>query len=310
MVISVAVIAAFVFVSGVRAVAWVSILKDALMLIAAIAIGIGIPYIHYGGIGPMFSALVQAHPAHLTMPGATHDLGHTWFISTVLLTSLGLYMWPHSFVATFSARSADTLRRNAVVMPIYTITLAFIFFVGFTAVMVVPGLANGDLSLLTIVRQSFPPWFLGIIGGAGALTAMVPAAIFVLSAATLCAKNIYRPIFAPSMTDDAVAKLARAMVLVFSLISLILAIYSSTTLVSLLLLGYAGVTQFFPGVALGLFWKRASMPGVFAGLVAGVAAVAILMLTNHDPLFGWSAGFLALCLNFGLAVIVSLFVGA
>jgi len=306
MVISVATIAAFVFVSGVRAVAWVSILKDALMLFAAIAIGIGIPYIHYGGIGLMFSALARAHPAHLTMPGATHDLGHTWFVSTVLLTSFGLYMWPHSFVATFSAKSADTLRRNAVVMPIYTITLAFVFFVGFTAVLVLPGLANGDLSLLTIVRQSFPPWFLGVIGGAGALTAMVPAAIFVLSAATLCAKNIYRPIFAPAMSDDQVAKLARAMVLVLSLVSLYLSIYSSTTLVSLLLLGYAGVTQFFPGVVLGLFWGRARMAGVFAGLVAGVTAVTVLMLTNHDPLFGWSAGFLALCLNLAVTVIVSL----
>jgi SSS family solute:Na+ symporter len=215
-------------------------------------------------------------------------------------------MWPHSFVATFSAKSADTLRRNAVLMPTYTITLAFVFFVGFTAVLVAPGLANGDLSLLTIVRQSFPPWFLGVIGGAGALTAMVPAAIFVLSAATLCAKNLYRPIFAPSMSDDSVAKLARLLVVVLSVISLYLSIYSSTTLVSLLLLGYAGVTQFFPGVVLGLFWPRASMSGIFAGLVVGVAMVAVLMLTSHDPWHGWSAGFLALCLNFALAVGISL----
>ena len=113
---------------------------------------------------------------------------------------------------------------------------------------------------MTIVRQSFPAWFLGVIGGAGALTAMVPAAIFILTAATLFAKNLYRPIFAPEMTDDQVAKLARVMVVVLSLISLYLAIYSSTTLVSLLLLGYAGVTQFFPGVVLGLYWKRVTMP--------------------------------------------------
>lgn len=242
------------------------------------------------------------------MPGATTNLGHTWFVSTVLLTSCGLYMWPHSFVATFSAKSADTLRRNAVLMPTYTITLAFVFVVGFTAVLVTPGLANGDLSLLTVVRQSFPPWFLGVIGGAGALTAMVPAAIFVLSAATLCAKNLYRPIFAQSMSDDSVARLARVLVVVLSLISLYLSIYSSSTLVSLLLLGYAGVTQFFPGVVLGLFWPRASMSGIFVGLVAGVTMVAVLMLTNHDPWHGWSAGFLALCVNFALAVGISFFV--
>ncbi len=309
MVISVALLAAFVLASGVRAVAWVSVLKDVLMVVAALSIGIGIPYIHYGGIGPMFAALAHARPEHLTMPGATTNLGHTWYISTVLLTSLGFYMWPHGFGATFTAKSSDTLRRNAVVMPLYTITLAFIFFAGFTAVLVVPGLPDGDLSLLMIVRKSFPAWLLGVIGGAGALTAMVPAAIIILTAATLFAKNLYRPIFAPATTDDQVANLARVMVVVLSVISLYFAIYSSTTLVSLLLLGYAGVTQFFPGVVLGLYWKRVAMPGVFAGMIAGVATVAFLILTHQDPFFGWSAGFVALCLNFLITAIVSLLIG-
>src|ERR1700689_5324045 len=302
---AVVLLASFVFASGVRAVAWVSVLKDILMVFAAVSIGIGIPYIHFGGIGPMFTALAHSRPAHLTMPGATTNLGHTWYISTVLLTSLGFYMWPHAFGAAFTAKSGDTLRRNAAVMPLYTITLAFIFLVGFTAVLVVPGLPNGDLSLLTIVRKSFPPWFLGVIGGAGALTAMVHAAIFLLTAATLFAKNLYRPIFAPAMSDDQVAKLARVMVVVLGLISLLLAIYRSPTLVGLLLTGYAGVTQFFPGVVLGLYWKRVTMPGVFAGMIAGVATVIFLLLSHRDPLYGWSAGFVALCLNFLIAALAS-----
>jgi SSS family solute:Na+ symporter len=254
----------------------------------------------------MFSALAESHPAHLTMPGATTGLGHAWYISTVLLTSLGFYMWPHAFSATFTARSADTIRRNAVVMPLYTLTLAFIFFAGFAAVLLVPGLPNGDLALLMVVRQTFPPWFVGVIGGAGALTAMVPAAIFILTAATLFAKNLYRPLFAPAMSDEQVASLARFMVVVLGAISLWLAIFSSSTLVSLLLTGYAGVTQFFPGVVLGLYWRRVKTVPVFAGMIIGVVTAVFLMLSHHDPLFGLSAGFLALCLNFAIAIIFSI----
>jgi len=306
MVTAVVLVASFVLASGVRAVAWVSVLKDSLMVLAAVAIGIGVPYAHFGGIGKMFAALAHARPAHLTMPGATANLGHTWYLSTVLLTSLGFYMWPHAFAASFTAESGDTLRRNAVVMPLYTLTLAFIFFTGFTAVLVVPGLSNGDMALLAVVRNTFPAWFLGVIGGAGALTAMVPAAIFTLTAATLFAKNLYRPLFAPAMTDDQVERLARVMVVVLSLVSLSFAIYSSTTLVSLLLLGYAGIAQFFPGVVLGLYWKRATRRGVFAGMVVGVATVALLSLTKRDPCFGFNAGFVALCLNFLLTAIISL----
>jgi len=155
------------------------------------------------------------------------------------------------------------------------------------------------------VRSTFPAWLLGLIGGAGALTAMVPASIFILTAATLFAKNLIRPVLAPSMSDDQVAKLARGMVIVLGLISLYLAIVSSSTLASLLLMGYAGVSQFFPGVVLGIYWRRVTMTGVFCGMAAGVGTDVFLMLTHRDPCFGINAGFLALCLNFAVVGAVS-----
>ena len=49
-----------------------------------------------------------------------------------------------------------------------------------------------------------------------------------------------------------------------------------------------------------------SMRAVFAGMIAGVATAAFLMLSHRDPVFGLSAGFLALCLNFLIVVAVSL----
>jgi len=104
---------------------------------------------------------------------------------------------------------------------------------------------------------------------------------------------------------EQVAGLARVMVVVLGAISLWLAIFSSSTLVSLLLTGYAGVTQFFPGVVLGLYWRRAKTAAVFAGMIVGVVTAVFLMLSHHDPLFGLSAGFLALCVNFAIAVIFS-----
>jgi len=305
-IIAAVIVAGFVFASGIRAVAWVSILKDILLLGAAVSIGVWVPYRYFHGIGPMFTALIQAHPQHLVMPGATKNLGHAWYISAVLLNSFGAYMWPHTFGASFSARSSNVLRRNAIVMPLYTITLTFIFFAGFAALMVVPGLSNGDLSLLTIARRTFPAWALGVIGGAGALTAMVPAAVLSLTAATLFAKNFYRTVLAPSMNDEQVGKLARPLVAVVTAIALGCAIYFPQTLVNLLLLGYEGITQFFPGVVLGLFWARVTRKGVWSGLLAGIVTVGVLVFTKHDPLWGLNAGFLALCLNFSLTVGVSL----
>src|SRR5258708_5189532 len=48
----VALVAAFVFVGGIRAVAWVSVLKDLLMIFAALAVALGAPSIYFGRIGP------------------------------------------------------------------------------------------------------------------------------------------------------------------------------------------------------------------------------------------------------------------
>ena len=305
MIIGFTLVAAFVLVSGVRGVAWVSVIKDLLLVLVAVFIGIAVPHIYFGGFAPMFAALVRAKPAHLVMPGATKDLGHTWFVTTVLMIALTFYMWPQYFAATFTARSGKILRRNAVIMPLYGITMPLMLCVGFSALLVLPNLSNGDLSLLALVRKTFPAWFLGIVGGAGALTAMIPAAIQLLSGATLYAKNLFRPILAPGMTDQQVAKLAKIMVVVLTSGALLLALYSSLSLVSLYLLGFAGIAQLFPGVVLGLFSRRVTTSGVFAGMAVGITLAALLVLTRRDPYHGWNAGFIALCLNFGVTGIVS-----
>ncbi|MBV9342004.1 MAG: sodium:solute symporter family protein, partial [Acidobacteria bacterium] len=223
--------------------------------------------------------------------------------------ALGFYMWPQYFAATFTAKSSKIIRRNAVIMPLYSISMSLVLFVGFTAVLVLPGLSNGDLALLTIVRKTFPPWFLGVVGGAGALTAMLPAAIQLLTGATLYAKNLFRPILAPNLSDEKVAKLAKVMVIVLTLSALYFAIFTSISLVALLMLGYAGVAQLFPGVVLGLFWKRVTTPGVFAGIAAGIGLAALLMLTGRDPYHGVNAGCIALGLNFGVTGLASLCTG-
>jgi SSS family solute:Na+ symporter len=113
-------------------------------------------------------------------------------------------------------------------------------FISYTAILVLPGLKNGDLALSTMVRQTFPPWFLGVVGGAGPLTAMVPRGHpDTERRAALFAKSFFRSVFKPSMKDDDIAKLAKVMAVVMAGIAVYFATYSSTTLVGLLLLAYA-----------------------------------------------------------------------
>jgi SSS family solute:Na+ symporter len=100
--------------------------------------------------------------------------------------------------------------------------------------------------------------------------------------------------------------LAKATVLAITVAALCSAIYSSSTLVALLLVGFGGVAQFFPGVVLGLYSRRVTMPGVFAGIVVGVVVFVALALSKRDPILGLNAGFVGLCCNVVVVACVSL----
>lgn len=298
----------FVYTSGLRGAAWVSVIKDILMIVAVFVVGFGVPLIYFGSYSKMFDVLIQKMPEHLVFPGAAPHMDVWWVMSTILLTALGFYMWPHVFGSAFSAKSDKVIKRNAIIMPFYQIPILLIFVVGFTAVLVIPGLENGDLSFLSLVNQTYPPWFMGFVGAAGAVTAMVPAAILVLFASTLLSKNVYRAGFNPEADDEKIMRLSRFMVLVIMILSLIFALFMPGELVNLLILGYDGVCQFFPGVVLGLFWKRVSKSGVLVGLITGVVTAGALILTGNDPFLGLNAGFVGLILNAGVTVSVSLFI--
>jgi solute:Na+ symporter, SSS family len=301
---------AFVFTSGIRGAAWVSIIKDVLMIAAVAVVGIGVPRIYFGSHGRMFRALVESHPGHLVFPGATANLDVLWVMTTALLTGLGFYMWPHVFGSAFSAKSDETIKKNAVIMPFYQIPILLVFMVGFTALLAIPGLKNGDLAFLELVNKTYPSWFMGFVGAAGAVTAMVPASVLVLFASTLLAKNIYQAGFAPQAGEETVLRLSRIMVIVIMSFALLFAFFFPNALVNLLLIGYDGVTQFFPGVVLGLFWKGVRRQGVLWGLLTGFILAAVLVFTKHDPFLGMNAGFVALVVNAFVTVAVSRLCGA
>lgn len=270
----------YVMISGIHGSAWTAALKDIMILGVVLFLGIYLPFHYYGGFQAMFEAVDKAKPGFLSLP--KEGLSVSWFNSTVLLTALGFYMWPHTFGSIYSAKSENVFRKNAIIMPLYQLVLLFVFFVGFAAILQVPGLQgpDADLSLLKLSKQSFNPWFVGIIGGAGVLTAIVPGSMILMASATLISKNIYK-VFVPTATEKQVAVLAKYLVPVVALFAVFFTFNGGTTLVTLLLMGYSLVTQLFPTLVFSLMKKNfVTKQGAFAGIFTGVATVTYVTISN------------------------------
>ncbi|MGF6950627.1 SSS family solute:Na+ symporter [Neobacillus sp. B4I6] len=313
--IGVIAVTVYVMISGIHGSAWTAVIKDIMILGIVLFLGIYLPIHYYGGFQPMFEAIEAAKPGFLALPET--GLSVSWFISTVLLTALGFYMWPHTFGSIYSAQSAKVFRKNAIIMPLYQLVLLFVFFVGFAAILQVKGLEGpaGDLALLKLSMQTFDPWVVGLIGAAGLLTSIVPGSMIMMSASTLLAKNVYK-VFVPKASDQQISKLAKNLVPAVALIALYFTFKGGDTLVTLLLMGYSLVTQLFPALVFSLAKKNVvTKAGAFAGIAVGVFTVAYITISASTvgtlfpalPQFikDLNVGVIALVINLVVTFVVS-----
>ncbi len=148
------------------------------------------------------------------------------------------------------------------------------------------------------------------------LTALVPGSLILVSAATLLANDVLRPLM-PDVTEKQVTLAARGLVPVIALIAVYFTLQGGQTIVALLLMGYAFVTQLFPAVVCSLMARNPmTKQGALAGILVGVAVVAYVTLAHSTfvsllPFLPAKAnevniGFAALILNVLAATAVSL----
>ncbi len=296
-----------VLLSGVHGSAWVSSVKDVLIVCLVVFLGVYLPHHYYGSIPAMFASVEAAKPGFTAI--APSGFSPVWFGSTIALSTLGFFMWPHVFAATFTSGSVSVLRRNAWILPLYSLLLALVFFVGFTAVGVLPQLkgAQADLSLFKLSMLALPSWVIAILGATGALCAIVPGSMLVLTTSILFSRDVVGAA-KRNLTDQLTVRIAKAAVPIVVVISVAFALSGGQTVVALLLMGYNFVTQLAPAFFASLLRRNpATSTGAVCGISVGVISVALISLTNTrigtllpflpDVLRDVNVGIVALVLN-------------
>jgi solute:Na+ symporter, SSS family len=141
------------------------------------------------------------------------------YATLALGSALALFLYPHSLTGILSASSGHAIRRNAAMLPGYSLMLGLLALVGFFAI--AAGVANhpdyadgfkqfgNNFAVPALFLQSFPAWFVGVAFAAIGIGALVPAAIMSIAAASLYTRNIHREFINRNPTDKQEAQMAK-----------------------------------------------------------------------------------------------------
>ncbi len=315
------VLAFYTYSAGLRAPALIAFVKDItiyLVVFAAVAV---IPR-RLGGYAHVFAAAGRVYDAKGGATGLTLKGAQMLPYATLALGSaLAGFMYPHTLTGVFASKSGDTIRKNAIMLPAYTVLLGLIAMLGYMAHAAGVVVRSNTDVVPALFNAIFPAWFAGFAFAAIAIGALVPAAVMSIGAANLFTRNFWRAYVNPAITPAGEATVAKVASLAVKVGALLCIVFLPTPFaIDLQLLGGLWILQTFPAVVFGLFTRWFRAPALLAGWAVGLGSgTAVAYLDGLKPVhtlhlgsasYGLYSGLLALGANVLVAVAVNLLLPA
>jgi SSS family solute:Na+ symporter len=265
------ILALYTYSSGLRAPALIAFVKDIMIYIVVLAAVVIVPY-KLGGYGAIFSA---ANDAFTAKGGATGILlkpsQYLAYATLALGSAFAAFMYPHTLTGVFASKSADTIRKNAILLPAYTLLLGLIALLGYMGHAAKLKLSSPNEVVPTLFQTLFPSWFAGFAFAAIAIGALVPAAVMSIGAANLFTRNVWKSYINPDITHAGEASVAKITSLVVKVGALAFILFLPVQFaLDLQLLGGLWILQTFPALVFGLFTRWFRAEGLLLGWAAGI----------------------------------------
>lgn len=304
------VVTIYVLSSGVLGVGWTSMLQGLLMMVIAWFLGLYVPQVLYGGIGPMFEQLLSTgHGELLSPPGLAADGApwHWWgYSSAVVVSVLGFSCWPHFFMKAFAARGPKSIKLMVVMYPTFQLFIVPILIIGFAGILAMPGLDNPDRILPSMLTElQLSPVLVGLVC-LGTLAASMSSGDAILhAAASVLVRDGIGSARGRGMTDGTERRLIRISAVVLGAVAYWFAVVSEMSLVALLLASYGAIAQMFPVLIAAFYSRRVTGAGAVSGLAGGVAASVLFMVFPEWRPLPVHEGVYGLVANVSLMMLVS-----
>lgn len=284
----------YISVSGVKAPALISIVKDILMFGAIVVVGI-VVIVKVGSVSDLFT-LVKAKGASVTID-QPKDIVYTVTTSFVQAIAFNFAL---IVAAVMTAKSEATVKKTQRFMPLYMLMYPFLVVTAYYALVAIPNLEQPNNAFIASSLALLPSWLVGLVAAGAALSGILVLSVISLSLGGVVSRNLVR-----NIPERSQRKWVQIFVLVYLLISMFITIYVPQLMLNIIEMAYYGFAQFVPGLLSVFFFRKVTPRGIISGVVAGTAT-AVLMHFNHINVFGINIGLISLIVNFIVTYAVSI----
>ena len=268
---------------GMRSVAWTDMLQGILLLFGVIVI-FYIIYKQYGGLNAISSQLQINRPDFWTPPDWSAK--RLW-LSTILVVSIGVSVYPHAIQRIYSAKDSSTLRKSLqlmVFMPF--VTTLFMVIVGIVGASQIEGLDRNNseqISILLLVdlAEQIPniSWLIVMFLAAAIAAIMSTVDSALLAISSTVTQDLFRKI-KPDSSQKTLLLFGKSISWIIMLIAVIMAINLPQTIWQLFQIKLELLCQIAPAIFLGVHIKSISSKSILIGIYIGTFISLSIMIGN------------------------------
>lgn len=254
---------------------------SAILIIAVVsASGIGEVIKNAQSIDGFFSLFETATPQGGNVFGSATGFSIISIVSA-LAWGLGYFGMPQVLLRFMGIRSEKELKRSRTVACIWLfIAMTVAVFIGIVgrsfADISYSSNAESETIFIDLATKFLPPIIAGF-ACAGILAASISSSdSYLLISTSAIAENIYHGIFKKDATDKQVMWASRIAMAVITIVSMIIAWDSNSTIFGITSFAWAGFgATFGPLMLFSLFWKKTTYVGAISGMVTGAVTVFV-----------------------------------
>ena len=302
----------YLVLGGYFAIAITDLIQGSLMFFGAL-IMVMVLYNKGGGLRTMVETINQNYPAHV--PPSQQPSVIT-ILSLVFMTSFGTWGLPQMSQKFYAIKNESIIPKAAIVTTIFAAVIGFsAYMVGISShaffnLETIPRDAGGnilyDMIVPVILTTNLPSMLMALI-----MLLVLSASMSTLSSIVLVSSSAIAIDLYPVKIDDKTGKdrsvaMMRFLSVIFIIVSYLISRFQFSFIVTLMSLSWGTVSGAFAAPYLyGLFWKRATKQGAYAGLISGIVTEITLFFAlgpKNAPL----AASLAIIVPFIVVPLVSL----